>query len=106
MDSNHIENAIKWAYSTAVIGSDGKNIEELVKEFNVEGKSPIDQIDEFINWLCAKVGLGSFAAGLGGFITMPISLPAAIGVNLYINIRLVAGIAYISILIRWSNYTK
>jgi hypothetical protein len=86
---------IDWAYSTAVLGDDGNAIEELVKEYIANNNEIEDQVNSFINWQCAKIGAGSFASGLGGIITLPIAIPSSVALNLYINVRLVAGIAYL-----------
>lgn len=91
----NVDKIIDWAYSTAVLGDDGNAIEELVKEYIDKNNEIEDQVNSFINWQCAKIGVGSFASGLGGIITLPIAIPSSVALNLYINVRLVAGIAYL-----------
>ncbi|MFD3294046.1 hypothetical protein SKC35_10135 [Aquirufa sp. KTFRIE-69F] len=94
MDLN-ADKLIDWAYSAAVLGDNGEAIEELVQDYITQNNEIEDQVNSFINWQCAKIGAGSFASGLGGIITLPIAVPSSVALNLYINVRLVAGIAYL-----------
>ena len=47
-----------------------------------------------IRWQNAKCATSGFIAGLGGSITLPVSIPANISSVLYIQIRMIAAIAY------------
>ena len=40
-----------------------------------------------------KCGTSGFLTGLGGLITLPVAIPANIGSVLYVQLRMVAGIA-------------
>ena len=52
-------------------------------------------IDRIVAESIAKAGATGFATGLGGFVTMPVTVPAGIGGNLMLNARMVGSIAHI-----------
>ena len=47
-----------------------------------------------MRWQVAKCGTSGFVTGLGGFITMPVAIPANLSSVLYVQLRMVAAIAY------------
>jgi hypothetical protein len=51
------------------------------------------QIDSFINWQCKIAALSGISTGLGGFITMAVTLPANITTVLAIQLRMITTIA-------------
>jgi len=48
----------------------------------------------FINYQIAKCTTSGFLAGLGGLITLPVSIPANIGSVMYVQMRMIACLAY------------
>ena len=48
----------------------------------------------FINYQIAKCTTSGFLTGLGGIITLPITIPANIGSVLYVQMRMIACLAY------------
>ena len=49
---------------------------------------------KFINYQIAKCTTSGFVSGLGGIITLPVSIPANIGSVLYVQVRMIACLAY------------
>ncbi|MBF0234565.1 MAG: EcsC family protein [Desulfamplus sp.] len=49
---------------------------------------------KLIRWQIAKAGTSGFVTGLGGIITLPIAIPANIASVIYVQIRMIAAIAY------------
>ena len=49
---------------------------------------------KFINYQIAKCNTSGFLAGLGGIITLPVTIPANVSSVLYVQMRMIAGLAY------------
>jgi len=94
-----MQKALNWAYDKAVdeVGSAGVNSGvELAESYRKKYPGDVDkQIDSLIAWQTAKAGTSGFVMGLGGLITVPITLPANIISVLYVQIRMIVAIAYI-----------
>ena len=60
---------------------------------------PSDDVDKTIKRLIresvAAAGSAGFLTGLGGFVTLPVSIPANVAGSLIINVRLAGAIAYL-----------
>ena len=75
-----------------VPGSDSVKI--LAENYLSEAGTLESKVDSLINWQIAKCSAAGFLTGLGGIITLPVSIPADVGVNLYVQARMAAAIAY------------
>lgn len=49
---------------------------------------------KFINYQTAKCATSGFITGLGGLITLPVAIPANVGSVLYVQMRMIACLAY------------
>lgn len=61
----------------------------LEKDIDVESAAK-----KFVNYQIAKCTTSGFLSGLGGFITLPVAIPANIGSVLYIQMRMIACLAH------------
>ena len=87
--------ALEFAYDKAVNGIKGLDTaEELAEEYIKKDCSIEEQVNSLIRWQNTKAGTSGFVTGLGGLITMPISLPANITSVLFVQIRMISAIAY------------
>lgn len=88
--------ALDWAYEKAVNGVPGlDSASELAESYMSKGGSLLEQSNSLIRWQNTKAGTSGFLTGLGGIITMPVTIPANITSVLYVQIRMIAAIAYI-----------
>lgn len=88
--------ALDWGYEKAVNGVPGlDSAQELAESYMLNGDCKIKQANSLIRWQNTKAGTSGFLSGLGGIITMPVTLPANITSVLYIQIRMIAAIAHI-----------
>lgn len=71
------------------------SIEDLVASYLKEGVSPRQAAQQLAYYQIAKTGASGFITGLGGVITLPVTLPANITSVLYVQLRMVAAIARI-----------
>lgn len=49
---------------------------------------------KFINYQIAKCTTSGFLSGLGGLVTLPVAIPANIGSVIYVQMRMIACLAY------------
>jgi hypothetical protein len=58
-------------------------------------KSKLERIDALIKWEERKNFTSGFITSLGGIITLPVAIPASLGINWVLQTRMVAAMAYI-----------
>ena len=86
---------LDWAYAKALTGFSGvDSAYELGNSYLNEKGTLEQQVNSLIKWQTAKAGTSGFITGLGGAITMPLTVPANIASVIYIQIRMIAAIAY------------
>jgi len=91
-----IMKALDYAYSIAIDGIPGfDSSEELARNYMSKGTDKVEICNSLIKWQIAKAGTSGFLTGLGGIITMPVTIPANISSVMYVQIRMIAAIAYI-----------
>jgi hypothetical protein len=68
-------------------------------QYGHRGGAPIEDVDRVISRLIkesvAAAGSAGFLTGLGGFVALPITIPANVAGALIINVRLAGAIAYL-----------
>ena len=86
--------ALQWTYDKAVNGVMGTDsAEELAAEYSMQDGTLVEKVDSLIRWQNTKAGAAGFVTGLGGFATMPVTIPANLASVLYVQIRVIAAIA-------------
>ena len=90
-----IMEVLDWSYEKAVDGLPGmETAQELANKYLNRYNSTHEAIDKFIKWQQAKCATSGFLTGLGGIITLPVSIPANISSVIYVQTRMVAAIAH------------
>lgn len=90
-----VMSALDWAYEKAINGMPGmQNAEEMAHDYLRGTGSTASKVDSLIRWQNTKCATTGFLTGLGGIITLPISIPADLASTLYVQIRMIAAIAY------------
>lgn len=72
-----------------------RSVEELADDYISKCESPEKAAKTLIKAQIAKCGTSGFVTGLGGLITLPVSIPANISSVMYVQMRMVAAIAKI-----------
>lgn len=72
-----------------------KSVEELVHDYTKKYGYSDQAIDKLIKNQLSKNAVNGFVTSFGGFVTMPITLPANITSVIYVQMRMVAAIAFI-----------
>ncbi|MBS4068646.1 MULTISPECIES: EcsC family protein [unclassified Sulfurimonas] len=91
----NIQKVLDFAYDKAVNGVVGlDSAQELAESYMKKESSLEDNVNSLIRWQNTKAGTSGFITGLPGIMAMPVTLPANITSVLYVQIRMIAAIAY------------
>lgn len=96
ISSEAMHEVMEWAYDKSINGVGFGTAVEMAEDYLSESGNLRDKIDSLIRWQDTKAGLAGFVSGLGGVATLPVALPANIASTLYIQIRMIAAIAYMT----------
>lgn len=95
LTESKITQVLDWAYEKAVNGLPGtETASELAESYLKKNSSVETAIDSLIRWQNAKGATSGFLTGLGGLITLPVTIPANVASVMYVQIRMIATIAY------------
>lgn len=91
-----LQQGFDWAYARAVNGFPGlEGAEELAAGYATRHASTDDAVTALIARQCGIAGAAGFMTGCGGFVSLPVAIPANLASALYIQVRLVAAIAHL-----------
>lgn len=96
VSSEVMHEVMEWAYDKATNGIGLGTAVEMAEDYLRERGTLTEQINSLIRWQNTKAGSAGFATGLGGLVTLPVTLPANIASTLYVQIRMIAAIAYMA----------
>lgn len=87
---------LDWAYEKALVGLPGLDSAiELAQYYENKDGTLEDKVNSLIRWQISKTTSTGFLTGLGGLITLPVAIPADIASAVYVQIRMIAAIAYL-----------
>lgn len=78
------------------LGKASPSVEEFANDYLEKDKEPNKAAKKMINNQIIKCTTSGFLTGFGGLITLPITIPANISSVLYVQMRMIAGIAYMA----------
>lgn len=86
---------LEKCYDAALTGVPGsKPCEELATEYLQKYRNPQIAARKLIDQQILKCSASGFITNIGGLITLPVALPANIASVLYVQLRMIASIAY------------
>ncbi|KAF0204338.1 MAG: hypothetical protein FD170_243 [Bacteroidetes bacterium] len=86
---------LDWAYDKALAGLPGLNSAVELSESYLKQEGTLrHKANALIRWQNVKSGSSGFITGLGGFMTLPVAIPANLASVLFIQIRMIAAIAH------------
>ncbi len=89
-----IMQALDWTYKKAVDGALGfDSARSLADDFLARDEDLITQVNSLIRWQNKKAATSGFLTGLGGIVTMPVTIPANITSVIFVQVRMIAAIA-------------
>ena len=96
IDQEEIMKLLDKLYDQAVGGISrvSPSVGELADDYLKKSKDINSAAKKFINYQIAKCATSGFITGLGGLITLPVAIPANIGSVLYVQMRMIACLAY------------
>jgi len=90
-----ISQALEWAYEKSMDGLPGMGTaEELAQEYMKNNSSALEAANSLIRWQNTKAATSGFLTGLGGIVTLPVTIPANVASVLYVQLRMITAIAY------------
>ena len=88
---------LDWSYDKAINGVPGlDSAQELAEDYLKQSGSLKSKANALIRWQNTKCATSGFISGLGGIITLPVAIPANIASVMYVQIRMIAAIAYMN----------
>lgn len=94
--SEQMQKALLACYDKAINGlPTSKGVVEFAKEYQCKYATPQIAAEQLVKNQILKCGTSGFVTGFGGFLTLPITIPANVGSVLYIQLRMIAAIAYL-----------
>ena len=94
LDQTTLLKALDWTYDKALNGVPGMDSSpKMAQKYMQQQGSLIENANSLIRWQNAKAATSGFITGIGGFITIPIAIPANLASVLYIQVRMIAAIA-------------
>lgn len=96
VNESNIQKLLNWTYDASIEGLPKMaTAEELAESFLKKYDSTDKAIKALIRYQNTKASSLGFVTGLGGLILLPVAVPANIASVLYVQMRMVAAIAYI-----------
>lgn len=93
--ANKMIQALDWAYEKAINGLPGMgSATDLALQYQNGAGTLEEKVNSLIRWQISKTATSGFLTGLGGLITLPVAIPADIASAVYVQIRMIAAIAY------------
>jgi uncharacterized protein (DUF697 family) len=85
-----------WVYGRAIDGLPGfDGAEALAAEYAARHPTTEEAVKALIAWHSRMAAVAGFATGCGGFVALPLAMPANLAGALYLQVRLVAAIAHL-----------
>ena len=96
-DADRMVSILDEIYDKALNGIPyvSESVEELASDYLLKNNDIEKAAKSLINNQIAKCGTSGFLTGLGGVITMPVTLPANLTSVWYVQMRMIASVAYI-----------
>jgi hypothetical protein len=94
-DQNVIMKAIDYAYYKAINGLPGfETAQEIGDNYLKHDGNLENKVNSLIRWQNTKAGTSGFLTGLGGVLSMPVTIPVNLASVLYVQVRMIAAIAH------------
>lgn len=95
LTTGKIMQVLDWTYDKAVNGVPGfDSASGMARDYLKGDGSIVDKANSLIRWQNTKAGTSGFISGLGGVVLMPVTIPANISSVMYVQVRMIAAIAY------------
>ncbi|MEB1348207.1 EcsC family protein [Xanthomonas campestris pv. campestris] len=97
LTESKIMQALDFAYDKAMNGLPGLDSAiEMAESYKKQGGTLTDQANSLVRWQNTKAATSGFVTGMGGLLVMPVTIPANLASVYFIQIRMIAAIAYMA----------
>lgn len=94
-DPHAVLRVLDWTYDRAIEGVGGiDSARALADEYMATEGTLHERAERLIRWQVAKSSASGFLSGLGGAVTLPITIPANITSVMYVQLRMIGAIAH------------
>ncbi len=97
LDATIVGKALDLAYDKAVDGVPGipglESVEELAIDYLDDPGLLEDKVNALVRYQVLKASTSGFVTGLGGVLTLPVTVPVNLASVMYLQLQMVAGIA-------------
>lgn len=69
--------------------------EDMARQYLESNGTPAAAARSLVNWQSSKAGAAGFVTGLGGLVTLPITIPANLAATFALQIQMIATIAHL-----------
>ena len=96
MNQNQIMELLDTIYKKSINGIPkvSQPIDVLANDYLSNNDSTEKAARQFVNYQVAKCTTSGFVTGLGGLITLPVAIPANVSSVMYVQMRMIACLAY------------
>ena len=96
MNQNQIMELLDTLYEKSINGIPkvSQPIDVLANDYLSKNNSTEKAARQFVNYQVAKCTTSGFVTGLGGLITLPVAIPANVSSVMYVQMRMIACLAY------------
>ena len=96
MNQNQIMELLDALYEKSINGIPklSQPIDVLANDYLSKNNSTEKAARQFVNYQVAKCTTSGFVTGLGGLITLPVAIPANVSSVMYVQMRMIACLAY------------
>ena len=96
MNQNQIMELLDTLYEKSINGIPkvSQPIDVLANDYLSKNNSTEKAARQFVNYQVAKCTTSGFVTGLGGLITLPVAIPANVSSVMYVQMRMIASLAY------------
>ena len=96
MNQNQIMELLDTLYAKSINGIPkvSQPIDVLANDYLSKNNSIEKAAKQFVNYQVAKCTTSGFVTGLGGLITLPVAIPANVSSVMYVQMRMIACLAY------------
>jgi len=95
LDNDSVKQTLDYIYDKAINGIPGtQSAIEMADNYLSQGGDLEEKVNSLIRWQNTKSATSGFLSGLGGVLTLPVTIPANLASVLYVQMRMIAAIAY------------
>jgi hypothetical protein len=95
LNNDSVKQSLDYIYDKAINGIPGTQSAMEMADYYLSHNDDLEEkVNSLIRWQNTKSATSGFLLGLGGALTLPVAIPANLASVLYVQMRMIAAIAY------------